>query len=209
MEHVFLWFHPTRYHRVLHPLPTPSSRLYTRIYNTRIFRRGDIHKQRQTEREREKVNRARLYICIYKHGGGYIRGMYMELWNAARPSWCAHAADRGWPVLDRWIAATAKDTQSRCRSSSTSTTPICSGPALLCAPSLPIPLLRRNEAAVATHRCGRRLLRNHPLGIDFLFFFFFFRDGVWHPRTGVCCKLLSFRDLIFLGEGRDWRIWRL
>lgn len=81
-----------------------------------------------------------------------------------------------------------------------STTPICSGPALLCPPS--VPLLPRNEAAVATHRCGRRLLRNHPLGIDFEALFFFFLLMEFGILEGVRCKLLSFRDRF----ERDWRM---
>lgn len=108
-------------------------------------------------------------------------------------------ADRGWPVLDRWIAATAKDTQSRC---CLFPRPLPSVRGLRCSAPPSVPLLPRNEAAVATHRCGRRLLRNHPLGIDFEALFFFFLLMEFGILEGVRCKLLSFRDRF----ERDWRM---
>lgn len=178
-----------------HPLPTthailPSVHAYIRVY-MRVYANAYFNAEIYTNRERERGEKEKRWIArVYMYINTVGTGIWS--WNAFRPSWCAHAARRQTEDGLFWIGGSPPRQRilNRVALPLPSTTPICSGPALLC-PS--IPLLRRNEAAVATHRCGRRLLRNHPLVIDLLFFFLFFFEMEFRIPE-ICCKLLSFRD---------------
>lgn len=96
-------------------------------------------------------------------------------------------ADRGWPVLDRWIAATAKDTQSRCSASSLDHSHLFG--ACVALPLYSAPSTKRSRRRHASMRTP--IVAESPLGYrsPFFFFFFFSRWSFVSPRFVVsCCR---------------------
>lgn len=154
---------------------------------TRISTRRYTQTERERERgEREKVNRARIYV--YKHG--WYGNMELKRVSSVVVRARGTKADRGWPVLDRWIAATAKDTQSRCSASSLDHSHLFG--ACVALPLYSAPSTKRSRRRHASMRTP--IVAESPLGYRSPFFFFLFFFEMEFRIPEICCKLLSFRD---------------